>query len=248
MSSDDEWQDVRGPHGYGETNEAGKELLSFLSINKTTVCNTWFQKRPIHKATWQHPGTKQWHCFDFVMMHQAQRRKCLDVSVMRGAEANSDHQMLRMKLNISSIKSYKKINHPKELKPGSTNHVSKLKGPESNEKGELTAKGWYIDMVSQCLEQLWSKEDTIEKKWEAVKSALCESAEWTLGVEKKRSPDWLRESETELSPLFENRNKLYKKWLCTGRESDKRSSRRRARRPGKGLDKPRTTGFSRKHW
>ena len=32
------------PHGHGSLNEAGKELLSFLSINDTTVCNTWFEK------------------------------------------------------------------------------------------------------------------------------------------------------------------------------------------------------------
>jgi len=28
-----------------ETNEAGRELLSFLAINEATVCNTWFSKR-----------------------------------------------------------------------------------------------------------------------------------------------------------------------------------------------------------
>ena len=37
-SVDDEWQDVRGPHGYGNLNEAGEELLSFLSINGTVLC------------------------------------------------------------------------------------------------------------------------------------------------------------------------------------------------------------------
>ena len=49
--SGDEWWDVRGPHDYGKLNEAGKKLLSFLSINKVAVCNTWFQKQSIHKAT-----------------------------------------------------------------------------------------------------------------------------------------------------------------------------------------------------
>ena len=73
----------------------------------------------------------------------------------------------------------------------------------------------------------------MEKKWESVKLALCESAELALGKENKRSPDWLTESEIELSPLFENRNKLYKKWLCSGRESDKKKfqkARKDARR------------------
>ena len=44
---EDHWEKSRGPHGFGEMNDAGKELLSFLSLNETTVCNTWFQKMPI---------------------------------------------------------------------------------------------------------------------------------------------------------------------------------------------------------
>ena len=100
--------------------------------------------------------------------------------------------------------------------------MSKLKGQATNDKGELTVKGRYLSMVSQKLDQLWKGEDTAEKKWEAVKVALCEAAESALGTENKRSPDWLRDSKIELSLLFENRNKLYKRWLCTGRESDKK--------------------------
>ena len=41
VSGDDEWWYERGPHGHGVPNEAGRELLSFLSINEATVCNTW---------------------------------------------------------------------------------------------------------------------------------------------------------------------------------------------------------------
>ena len=36
---EDEWWHVRGPHGYEETNEAGKELLNCLSRNEAIVCN-----------------------------------------------------------------------------------------------------------------------------------------------------------------------------------------------------------------
>ena len=32
--------DERGPHGYGDLNDAGRELLSFLSTNEATVCNS----------------------------------------------------------------------------------------------------------------------------------------------------------------------------------------------------------------
>ena len=47
----DEWWYERGPNGIGELNEAGRELLSFLSTNEATVCNTWFEKRPARKVT-----------------------------------------------------------------------------------------------------------------------------------------------------------------------------------------------------
>ena len=40
MVDDDEWWDERSPHGLGILNEAGRELLSFLSVNEATVCNT----------------------------------------------------------------------------------------------------------------------------------------------------------------------------------------------------------------
>ena len=70
-AEDDEWWRVRGPHGHGELNVAGRELLSFLSTNEATICNTWYKKKAIHKSTWQHPGTKQWHCIDFAIMRQS---------------------------------------------------------------------------------------------------------------------------------------------------------------------------------
>ena len=48
--ADDECWYERGPHGYGEPNEAGKELLSFLSTNEATVCNSWFQKSVTYRS------------------------------------------------------------------------------------------------------------------------------------------------------------------------------------------------------
>ncbi len=53
---------MKGPHGCGITNNAGKERLGFLSIQQATICNTWFQKKEIHRVAWQHPKSKQWSC------------------------------------------------------------------------------------------------------------------------------------------------------------------------------------------
>ncbi len=84
VSAEEEWSSVRGPHGFGDTNDSGKELLSFLSLHQATVCNTWFEKRDIHKHTWQHPKSKRWSCIDYVVMRQRERSLCLDVATRRG--------------------------------------------------------------------------------------------------------------------------------------------------------------------
>ena len=92
--------DWGGPHGYGNLNDAGRELLTFLAINEATVCNTWFQKKEIHRQTWQHPKSKKWHCIDFAITRQSYRKRCLDAAVARGAECNTDHQLLKIKLIV----------------------------------------------------------------------------------------------------------------------------------------------------
>lgn len=58
LSASDEWEHVRGPHGYGEVNEVGRKLLSFLSLNGATVCNTWYEKKAVFKQSWQHRSPK----------------------------------------------------------------------------------------------------------------------------------------------------------------------------------------------
>ena len=57
---------MRGRHGVGQMNEAGEVLLSWCSQNDT----------------WQHPGSKQWHCIDYVIMRQRQRQMCSDVRIL----------------------------------------------------------------------------------------------------------------------------------------------------------------------
>ena len=45
LSEGDQWTGVRGPHGLGEMNDAGRDLLTFLATTEATLCNTWFPKK-----------------------------------------------------------------------------------------------------------------------------------------------------------------------------------------------------------
>ena len=96
--SDSEWDSEQGPRGLGDVIEAGRELLTFLSINEATIYNTWFMKRYIYKQTWKHPKSNKWFCIDYAIMQQLHRKKCVNASVMRGAECHTDHQLLRIKV------------------------------------------------------------------------------------------------------------------------------------------------------
>ena len=181
-----EWWCVRGPHRHGEPNEAGQELLSFLAMNEATICNTWFEKKAAHKCTWQHPGTKQWQCIDFAIMKQSQCRRCLDVSVRRGAQCNDDHQLLRMKLVAGTRKQYRK---PRARKPVKRFDVAKLRGSAADKQGRFTIRGLFKSRVAESLKQEWKEDAPVDVKWKLVKTALCGSAEATLGEQTRRGPD-----------------------------------------------------------
>ena len=73
--TDSEWEGVQGCHGVGKMNESGERFLSFCAMNSLSILNTYFQKN-IHKLTWQHPGNKQWHCIDYILMRQSRSATC----------------------------------------------------------------------------------------------------------------------------------------------------------------------------
>ena len=62
------WDGQKGCHGVGKMNESGEALLSFCALNELVIMNTTFEKKDIQyvsKYTWEHPGSKKWHCIDY---------------------------------------------------------------------------------------------------------------------------------------------------------------------------------------
>ena len=227
---DDEWWYERGPHGYGELNEAGRDLLSFLSTNEATVCNTWFQKRRIYKQTWQHPKSHKWHCIDYVIMRKEHRRKCLDVCVKRGANCNTDHSMVRAKLVVGqSARSFRRASGRTGVKRW---NVAKLQGGCEDDRGMVTAKGRFLESVRKGLKEKWDTGKNVEEKWNVLSSVMCDAAKECLGYEDRQQPDWFQESEVDLKPLFAERNRMHTVWISDGREASRRKyadARRAAR-------------------
>ena len=224
----DQWHNVRGPCGLGQVNEAGAHFLNFLSLNEATICNTWFQKKNIHKETWQHPRTKAWHCIDFAVMKQKDRKRCVDATVKRGAECNSDHQLLRIKVRMAG-RWFRREQRQTSRKYA----VSKLSENSDATRSESTTRRRFVEAVATNAKRNWMEDHSVEDKWQGLRSALTDAAESVFGFDKRRNPDWFRESTESLEHLLCKRNQLYSKWLSSGRDSDKQkflSARRSARR------------------
>ena len=240
----DQWGGVRGPHGFGETNDAGKELLGFLSIQQATVCNTWFKKKEIHKQTWKHPKSKKWSCIDYVIMHQKERKMCLDVTVKRGAECNTDHNFVCAKIRIK-----KSVHRIRELanKAGRRFDVGKLtNNKDKNDEHEQSKKEEFQEKVLDDVKSAWPEEGTINEKWTTVRSALVKTAENLLGLAGRRQPDWFQESIDVLKPYIQLRNSKYAKWLATKKQEDLNSFKQTRREVRSVIRNAKNNWFKRK--
>ena len=214
---DDMWAAVRGPHGLGVVNDAGRELLSFLSSHQATICNTWFEKKAIHKQTWQHPKSRLWNCIDFVVMKQRDRRRCLDVAVKRGAVCNTDHHLVVVKVKVwRDRQRYRAVSGARGTKIRRYD-VEKFLSKE--DEGQMI-RGKYQEKVLELANEAWSEEDNVVGKWEAVRGALTSAAEDVLGTTTRRQPDWFQESLGQLKPLLKRRNDAYSRWLGSRKQAD----------------------------
>ena len=82
-------------------------------------------------------------------------------------------------------------------------------------------KSTYLKSTGEKLMKDWDNPFSVEEKWNTFESALCGSAEKLLGHVDRNQPDWFRESEVNIKPLFAVRNRLYALWLATGSERDR---------------------------
>ena len=82
-----------------------------------------------------------------------------------------------------------------------------------------------MEAVEDEIKDVWSECKTGDEKWEIIRSAFTESGREVLGTNKKRNPDWFRESESSITPVLTHRNQLYNKWLSSQEQIDLRKFR-----------------------
>ena len=228
------WDGVRGYEGVGKLNESGEVLLSFCALNELTIMNTYFEKKNIYKYTWQHPGSKQWHCIDYVIMRQNQRRLCCDVTVLRSADCWTDHKLLRARLQL------KTPTRPAKSKTRRRYDVAALVNDSVREE--------YNKRIREAIVGEWKKEENGVRKWEIMRDGMMSAAESVLGWENRRQPDWFRDNITVLQQLITKRNKLFNQWLQTHHHSDRQRYVAQRRAVAKEVKRAKNTWFQQKAW
>ena len=181
----------------------------------------------IHRQTWQHPKSKRWHCIDYAVVRQKDRKLVLDAEVKRGAECQTDHQLLRVKVRMSRVRLRRRSKNKMSMRF----NVSKL-FEQKNESDAAPTCTMFQEAVSSKAKELWTADSPIDDQWNALSSALTEAAKTILGTEKRKKPDWFLDSAEIIEPLLSKRNQLYSRWLSTGLERDKKKftdARRSAR-------------------
>ena len=225
----DAWEGVRGCHGVGHVNENGEALLSWCAQNEMDVMNMMFQKKRIHQYTWQHPGSKQWHCIDYVLIRKNQKRYCVDVSVIRSAMCWTDHNSLCAQLKVKVGR--RRVQAAKKT-------VSTLRNGEVCER--------FVKKVCEMVDDKWDDSAGSVEMWETVRDSMVDAAEDTLGWERGMQPDWFREKGHLLKPQIEKRNLLFHKWLRSRRNSDRQRYVLQRREVLKAVKKTRMIGCRRR--
>nr|XP_022322870.1 craniofacial development protein 2-like [Crassostrea virginica] len=120
-SSNKGYESVMGKHGIGKRNENGENLLELCQINNLVITGTIFPHKPRHKISWISPDGKTENQIDHVLIS----RQLLDTRAMRGADASSDHELIRSKFRIKLKKQKLKVEN-RRMKYDAT----KLQQPE----------------------------------------------------------------------------------------------------------------------
>ena len=80
---------------------------------------------------------------------------------MRGAQCNTDHMMVKMKVQVGR----KPCRTRQERQLMKKFDVSRLQGGNVDERGRKTVHGKFVDKVCKQLKEDWRSDSTVEEKW-----------------------------------------------------------------------------------
>lgn len=149
-----------GKHGLGEMNDNGSCLADFCAENHLVLGGTVFPHKDCHKVTWVSPNRKYENQIDHFCINKKWRRTMEDVRNKGGADVGSDYHLLIAELKIKVAKAASKYKTTQKRY-----NVDRLHFPPTKIRFEKELKNQYQRLT-------YSDQDTINTKWQAIKTII----------------------------------------------------------------------------
>ena len=185
------WEDTMGNEGLGTVNDNGLRFAYLCAENSLVIGGTCFKHKDIYKYTWTSPNDYDRNQIDHVAIRRRFRRSLLDVRAQRGADAASDHHLVRCKIRLKLARNRKK-------------QVSRIIYDTAKLKDPLHKRGFSIALKNR-FEALDNDNQSVDETWTEYKDNYRITAAETLGQRARSRKDWLSPSTWN---CIEERRKL----------------------------------------
>ena len=200
VQDEGEDDDARGPHGIKHTNEAGRQLLQYVSLRNMYAVSTKFKQKKGY-GTWKHMRNGNMYQLDHFFIQREYVpfvQKCLNKSSL----LSSDHLAVSLVLRCSPFKG-KKSSQPDELSVPKGLDQAKLRPCTSRHDPQIERK--FVRAVKDELQK--KKVRWNDRACEDLSEAAIKAAKLVLPKREKRQPTWWEHSNKELTTLREIRKK-----------------------------------------
>lgn len=189
------------------SNDNGLRLISFAAEMKMKIMSTHFARKDIYKGTWIIPGRNETNQIDHVLIQEQYAYLIKNVRTYRGADINSDHFLVGVKL--------------REIKIDRKQNRKKVEAKYNMEdlKNETIARKYRQEIIHRNSNMEIGEGNDIDSKWEKIENAIKVATRKHLSKHARRSgKEWL---DQDCRKEIEKRKILRHKLLQSGKEADK---------------------------
>ena len=104
-------EDCVGSFGYGVRNYRGDDLINFATAHGFKIMNTYYKKKKNRRWTWRSPNFETFNEIDYVLVDKNNIVK--NFEVLNKVNVDSDHRMIRCKVQIDSKQERKRLFYSK---------------------------------------------------------------------------------------------------------------------------------------
>lgn len=223
IGRDQQFHQITGKHSLHYTsNDNGQKLIQFAMAHGMIIKSTMLCRKDIHKATWISPDNRTRNQIDHVIIDKRRGSLIEDVRTFRGADINSDHLLVIIRVK-QRIRRDNRNGNKRKPKIG----IENLKFEEFQLQ--------YNNNLDQKLNEQQLENPDIETRWQYIKQSILDASE-CLGEEKKEKNKKRKgkKKRTKCSTSLKKRNEYRMKALTTP-NSETRERYKKQRRETKAL-------------